>query len=535
MTGPIGGPGPRGSVEPTAVVRIGGPAPVGAAAPIEAALQDALERTGLDLSQLLAGGADALVVRPPVNPIALGDVLERARGALVRNAPQELLEVLDREWPGAARAPAGWYYRAAALALLGLPGEAERVLTDGLAMHDASALHFARSVVRLARGDLAGARAAWTAAWTALDAPNAPAGVERAAAERLLRAWETLLLARRGQFGAAESQWQTLVAQDDPAVGLLSWLQQALARVRADATRRDAAVGVAVDDGAPVPPADEDATWLPSGPQRMGTLDAVDVALRRVGARVREARGPETRSALVPEVLTSLQALATGGTLWDAAQPARVHAARGVLAGLLQSLLASSATDAASDVGEIAAEGRDVGSAPLASRRLLAHLCADELREARALLPRVATTEGPLVAHVLASLLDGADGLGDERPSGAPSARSEATTASAAASAEDVRTSEVQDGARARRDDLLATPLRFGLLLVPVELPIARRARVEGPPAGVLLEGRLATTASRPRDEPGATSAAAPQRALSARRMVALVVLVVAAWWWLSR
>jgi hypothetical protein len=516
-------------------VRVGGAAP---ADPLNAAVRDALARTGLDLSQLLAGGADALVVRPPVNTTALTEVLEQARGALVRNAPQELLDVLDREWPGAARSPAGWYYRAAALALLGLPGEAERVLADGLALHEHPALHFARSVTRVARGDLAGGRADLTAAWRTLDAPSSSAVTERGAAEQLLRAWETLLLARRGDFGAAEAQWRTLSTTDDPTVGVLAWLQRALARVRADVARTDAMPGEVPIGDAPIGDAPADvideapsADAAASPRVRPGSLDAVDGALHRLGARWRDVTSTNEQRAAVAEVFATLQALSTGGTLWDAAQPARVHAARGVLTGALQVLMARDdqrPSDPALDV-----RGEPIGTrlVELASRHALAQLAAGAVVDARRALPRVAATEGPLVAQLLAALIDGAEGTTEAHATDREAPRSNAD----AAGRIDDLSAAVRDLGRARADELLASPLRLGLLLVPVEVPTPRRTRVDGPPAGVLLSGQIATAASRRGDDPDRRPAAPQPRSAFTRRALALGVLLLAAWWWLSR
>ena len=530
MTSPIGGPGARIPPTPTAVARVGNAAPIDA---LDAAVRDALARTGLDLSQLLAGGADALVVRPPVNPTALADVLEQARGALVRNAPQELLEVLDREWPGAARSPAGWYYRAAALALLGLPGEAERILTDGLALHEHAALHFARSVARVARGDLAGARADLTAAWRTLEALASSALPEHDRAEQLLRAWETLLLARRGQFGAADAHWRTLAATDDPNVGVLAWLQRALSRVRAEVTRTESTRGAVpepdlpLDAGPEAPPADR----VAASAVRPGALDAVDVALHRLGARLRGASGADVPSEVTADVLGTLQALATGGALWDASQPARVHAARGVLTGVLQLLMARGDQRPSDPSLEVTSEATGARVVELASRQLLTQLGQGALGDARSLLPRVSATEGPLVARVLGALLDGAEGTAEEPPAERDARR---PVVGAAARVDDAA-AVVRDAARGRDDELLGSPLRLGLLLVPVELPVPRRPRVDGPPAGVLLSGQLATAASRRGDDRDRRPAEVAPRAVSTRRALAVGVLLLAAWWWLSR
>jgi hypothetical protein len=76
--------------------------------------------------------------------------------------------------------------------------------------------------------------------------------------------------------------------------------------------------------------------------RRPGALDPLTHALRQLGARLDGASARSDRAAPSPvaaEVLVALQALATGGTLWDAGQPARVFAARSALSAALQLLL----------------------------------------------------------------------------------------------------------------------------------------------------------------------------------------------------
>lgn len=538
MTGPVGGLGPRPPERTGAVARVGPASPASAAPALDAALRDALARTGLDLSQLLAGGADALVARPAVDEVALAEVLERARGALVRSAPQELLEVLDREWVGAARSAAGWYYRGAALALLGLPGEADRVLADGRALHDAPALAFARSVVRLAVADLPGARAALADAFASLERSAPMEGgarsettVDRVSAIRLLQAWEALLLARRGSRAEADARLAQWMAEDDDAGGLLAWLQRALARARVDAMRADGA------RTSEAPPVTDEATAgdapAPAGPDdrrapgRVAVLDAVDGALRRLGGQLRGAGvGPAAGdAALVSEVLLTLQALATGGALWDAARPARVHAARSVLAVALQVLLEPAA---------FTAPGPD-GAPSSATRDVLRALLADAVPDARALLSRVAATEGAEVAEVLARLLDdrAGEGAGGARAAG-PTATGTAPEREADAA---IPTPRVQQAVTMRADDLLATPLRLGLVLVPVPMAGVRSVHRGRRPDGIVLDGTLGGGAARTRTGGARVEAPAPHtRSRASRpRWLVLVVLLLAAWWWLSR
>ena len=539
MTGPIGGAGARppgsGPAPATGVVRVG-PAPsVGATPALEDALRDVLARTGLDLAQLLAGGADALVSRPPTDAVALADVLERARAALVRNAPQELLATLDREWAGAALDPAGWYYRAAALALLGLPGEAELVLGDARALHDAPALAFARSVVRLAAGDLGGARAALREAEARVGMTAPEAG------RRLLRAWEAVLLAHRGQRELADGRLAELADEAPDADPTLAWLRRTLARMRLDTVRR---ASPTVE-----PPVPE----VPPDIGRPGALDPLAQTLRQLGTRfegapTRADRGPP--SPLAADVLSTLQALATGGTLWDAGQPARVLAARSVLSTALQLLLepdvalhgrasrltpitaarvpetppggdaatsganppsdAPASRDAAMLPNDSAAPG-DGPDAPRWSRVALSALLEGDGSSARALLPRIAATEGAPIAAVLAPLL-GAPESGPDHAFGA-------TAAPVAASL----------------DDQLAMPLRLGLVFVPVNAPLTRRTRGGAPIDGVLLDGRLATdrVGAIARDGEGDAPRALPRP--PRRRWLWLLALLTGAVWWLSR
>ncbi len=504
--------GVNGTVPTAPLVPVRPVAPLGGPA-------EELARAGVDLHTLLQAGADELVARTLPGTTALADLLERARAALVRGAPGEALAALDEGWEGAARTEGGWYYRAGALALLGLPGEAERVLHQALVLRGGSvALHFLQSVVRSGLGDSAGAREALAAA------------LARQPADHVLLGWQAVLTARLGDRPGALRQVASL-ADTEPQQSVLTWVRQAVATAGADTARATlAARGWAGEETGVVDRAVEADEPLRASGERFPT--PLDDALRRLGARLASTSTHEVRR----DVRALLQALAPGGTLDRTSRPEQVPAVRSVLAAVLGVLATSAATSAVTGAGRAIdsagtavheatdtgiangspAQGKPVpgqpvhgAPAPGATRREgraqyatpsastpleaqvgtdgrwrltpgapvpAAELVAGAVNRPRAAffealrvghftnaatwIPRVAGMDGDAVAAVLRTLLDGArQGVTDAAVAGADEPVPDTARAGTGSRAEPV----VRP---ARADDPLLTPIRIGLSLL---------------------------------------------------------------------
>jgi hypothetical protein len=237
--GPATPAAPAGPVAPsTAVVPL---APVGPRA--TEVPSSPLWRSGLDLFDVL-DTTDILVERPTASAVALDVGLESARASLLRQHPADTLAALDDIWDRAQATEEGWYLRSGALAVLGLPAEAERVSTEGLGQTPASiALRFMQSVVRLVAGDVAGARAAIA---SALDI-----AVQQDVRHPLLLVQHAIVSARHGHRAEAERMMEVAsrAFPDHPAV---AYGRASLKAIAADRTRTTAreAVGYA-DDAVP--------------------------------------------------------------------------------------------------------------------------------------------------------------------------------------------------------------------------------------------------------------------------------------------
>ncbi len=128
---------------------------------------------------------ETLVTCEPVSAVVMASALERARVSLVRGDAGDALAALDEAQDGAMRTESGWYLRSAALTLLGLPEEAERVLQQALVLRGGSvALLFLQSIVRSVVGEMAEARESLLGAEA------------RRPAEPALLAWSAVLRAR---------------------------------------------------------------------------------------------------------------------------------------------------------------------------------------------------------------------------------------------------------------------------------------------------------------------------------------------------
>ncbi len=260
-------------------------------------------RTGVDLSALLRVGADQLVAREQPGAVQLAAVLERARAALVRGDPGSTLAALDEAWDGALRTEGGWYYRAAALALLGLPGEADRVLSQALVPRGGSmALLFLQSVVRSGMSDTAGARDALASA------------LARSPAEPLLQAWNAVLTARTGDRAGA-LQLLALVPAGEETSTLLAWARQAVSSATVNAARASTPWSAAAVAVAPVE----------------ASLTPLQQALQEVGGQLAHGSLADVRR----DVRTLLRSVATGGAFDQSSRPESLAAVRSVLAAML--------------------------------------------------------------------------------------------------------------------------------------------------------------------------------------------------------
>jgi hypothetical protein len=486
----------RVDMDGTALVR-----PVAPVRPADNPLVPDLSRAGVDLPALLDRGADALVSREPPGAVALAELLERARGALVRGAPMEVLAALDAGWDGAARTESGWYFRAAALTLLGLPGEAERVLQQAAPVREGSAaLAFLQSVVHSVRGHAPGARAALAEA------------LAHRPGEPLLRAWDAVLSARGGNTPTALALLHEL-GRGGHSEPVIAWARQAIQRASANEQR---AVRL-VDSAAPAPaatsPTVEADVAPPVAPPH---LEPIDAALGRLGARL----GTASHGELAVDVRQLMQSLSASGALQEAGRSERSHAVRAVLATLQQLLGRSDgeaggapspkplghALDAFPD-----ADGRwrltPVGGrgiapdalvapsaeAPLLRRAVLEALRAGRPADADQLLGQARAIESESVVRVLQRLIAGAAARDHHVPDvvGGEPASAVALTAS--------------------RDETLLSPLRFGLILLHEFVP--RRA------GRVTHASPAAVGAVRATSHDGTSSTDRDDRASSVRRV----------------
>lgn len=431
-----------------------------------------LSRAGVELPSLLDQGADALVARDQPGSVALAELLERARGALVRGAPMEMLAALDSGWEGAARTESGWYFRAAALTLLGLPGEAERVLNQATSVREGSAaLAFLQSVVRSTRGDGVGARAALAEALA--QRPGAP----------LLRAWDAVLSARGGHLASAHALLSELDG-GGPTDPVIAWARQAMMRASANEQRAmripdPATLSATASHPEASPRASEVA---PTGASP--SLDPVDAALRRLGGRLGEA----SRQDLDADVRRLMQSLSAAGSMQEAGRSERSHAVRVVLATLQELLGRASRDDGGvwprptgstriGADGPAPATGRALDAfadadgswrftpvsvrgvapdafaspdadGPTLRAAVLAALCTGRMADAEQLCAQARARESEPVVRVLQRLLEGA------------------ATRDRAASDRPATDAATLGGLSTARDDAVLLPLRFGLILL---------------------------------------------------------------------
>ena len=484
VAGPLGG-GPLVSASASQVAVVPAVRPVSPATDAASGPLSDAGRAGVDLAALLGGGADALVMREHPSTVALATVLERARASLVRGDAGDALAALDDAWEGAMRTESGWYLRSAALTLLGLPGEAERVLQQALVPRGGSvALLFLQSIVRSALGDTAGARESLLSAEA------------RRPAEPALMAWRAVLTARAGDRSGALQQLKEMPAAQGQSV-LLGWARQSIAAANADASRAVDQMGWEVyPDGERMPASSATRT-----PTLSAVLAPMEAELRKIGAQLVTGTPQEIRVA----VRAFLQSLATGGTLDQVARPEQLPALRSVLASLLAVVHPRPGTppvgrsfDARTDPHGSWRVIPESGAAhePLAAHReartaALSALWRGDFRAADLALLRVPSAEGDVVATAIRFLLDGAREQWGDR---APVVESQAPS----------RESQVPSRERNRPLDALLTPIRVGLSLL--QKPSSREeAQQVGalpfaaqPPAAELSQAARQSSAPQP-------------------------------------
>lgn len=443
------------------------------------------DRAGVDVGALLASAGDSLVARPTPSTVALADVLERARAALVRGAAADALAALDDAWDGASRTEGGWYYRAASLAALGRATEAERLLQAGLKHRPRSgALLFLRSLLEQSAGNT-------SAAWMSGEAASA-----LQPDEPLLVAWRAVLLARQGDRPAATALLKTLAA-GDVATPLLEWARAAAApptdRVPASATGASAAAGFTSQ-----------------------SKTALEQALQAIGASVGERPPDDVRDALQ----RLIRAMSVGGTLHATARPEPLAAARSIVASLLAAYAApamregsprrssspgqdhrsprtravldaladsegvwrmtpnhTAALDGAHDTGrDHANEPLRTGTGGSARSTFLAALQESRLSDAQRALAAIGESESPAVLAACRALLLGAE----SRPGRSVESGSQFLAHSAVAPSPDERAVHPGPGIAAPAPvsvgtwfDPLLTPVRLGLALL--QYPSAHR------------------------------------------------------------
>lgn len=260
-------------------------------------------RTGVDLSALLRAGADHLVPREQPGAVELAAVLERARAALVRGDPGSTLAALDEAWDGAMRTEGGWYYRAAALALLGLPGDADRVLSQALIPRGGSvALLFLLSVVRSGLSDPRGSRDALASA------------LARSPVHPVLHAWSAVLTARAGDRAGALQRLASIPVGEQSSA-LLAWARQAVTSATVNAARASTPWSAPVVSATPMP----------------APVTPLQHALQSLGAQLAHGALVDVRR----DVRSLLQSVATGGAFDQASRPDSLAAVRSVLAAML--------------------------------------------------------------------------------------------------------------------------------------------------------------------------------------------------------
>ncbi|MCA0377524.1 MAG: hypothetical protein LCH84_17925 [Gemmatimonadetes bacterium] len=325
-------------------------APAGAAAVPSVTRVGGGETHGLRRSGVAGGDlahrADAVLLRTPVADTEARVGLEAARAALVRRDPVQVLTALDAVWTTAATHESGWYLRAGALTALGLAGEGTAVALRGLERTPRSrALRLVLALARAAGGDVRGARELLQQA------------LEAEGEEPVLLATLAVLHARQGREREASEAARPLRSRwrAHPAT---AWMEEALRSARADVQRAgsravelgEADVAQACDAPTASTTSAEDAASATSddadGSDAARASLAVDVdATREAFAALGRHVERGERDAARQQARRVLRALSADGA-WRSSWPAsQAHAARSVLASVLEVLHAPSSSE----------------------------------------------------------------------------------------------------------------------------------------------------------------------------------------------
>lgn len=346
-----------------------------------AGVAPALGRSGLDLLDLLAT-TDLIARREPTGVVETDVGLEQARGLLLRNSPGEALTALDRIWDAASGTEEGWYLRAGALLVLGLPAECERVAQQGIGFQPtSSALGFVQSLARFALGDLIGARAALHPA------------LQRAPNDQLMQVQHALIQAKLGDPRAAQTllTWQA----QHPEHPALAWGRATLRVIVADAARLHSLRGEWLAFDTPVaaePSHAEDASVLrphAASPGR-GSTDVATTSFEHFGEQLVTV----TLDEVAREARLLIRALSTGGTLTAAMSAEQGHAARTLLTTILSVIHGEKAESPTSLRAVVAA--------------LITMLRADRVDEAERMVRRHSATMREPAGRFLSAVVRGA-------------------------------------------------------------------------------------------------------------------------------
>ena len=295
-----------------------------------------LKRSGLDVRELF-NTPDQVVVRSPTPAAALELGLEHARGSMVRNQPADALAALDEVWSAARHTETGWYLRAGSLALLGLPGEAARVVADGLrAKPHSFANFFLQALTSWALGDLATAQASLANA------------MSEGESDALVVIQQALFAAQHGDITQAEELLRRAATTwpDHPALAYGRDTMRVILRNKTRDTPRTPGASntpglleaLFDDDVNAVSVETENRTHRNEETSGAGNRDVVTDSLAELGRAL--ANG--TRRQALDSTRSLLSSLSAGGTLVTSMPAARSYAARAALRAILEALTNSS-------------------------------------------------------------------------------------------------------------------------------------------------------------------------------------------------
>lgn len=410
--------------------------------------------SGVSVDALLET-SDHLAVRAPVTQGAMSMGLEQARMALLKDLPVDALAALDDVWTGARHTEEGWYLRAGALAVLGLPGEGDRVAAEGLEARPSSlALRFMQALSRSLGGDFIGARMILAGA------------VEVAPDNPVLKLLYAVNQAHQGHREQAETMVGEVMRRF-PTHPAVEWARQAVRSVVAERTRGNALDTVRMPSG-------EYAT-VNSFSELAGRADdvvadvVVDVfadslrsALVSLGSRLvvarrmREDGGFAEGTSLDESVRELLRALSAGGALSGASGSAESHAARTILGQLLQN---ERSQDVGSNAGIVDQAVRSDGT-PGVLRQMLGHINGGDYAQAARLWRRLEGQVPSAMRSVIRCLFEGMKNAAEGNPAQTRSGHGYG----------DKHSHQVlhlsRPGMRFGRESGALQPIRFGLALL---------------------------------------------------------------------